>query len=270
MTKEDFVSNSIALNSCKDIQNIVSILTKHLNVSYFAYAKNYQDKSRIYLSTNENWMHDYLTKPELFEIGAYNRHPDSIQGGYELCSFSILPQLKEIMANHYGIVGEGIAIFNKQAGFCEIFVFAIADLTTRLVPFYVNNLDLFHRFACYFKEQSISIRKKAENFDRRFLQCREIELDPSLDYYQQSCKNLNVALKVKKYFLSEDITISTKELDCAILLLQGKTSKEIAKSLNNSPRTIEAHLNNMKLKLGCHNKSALISKLLKLNVHQYK
>lgn len=270
MMNKNFASNSVALNSAKDVQDIVKILTTHLNVSYFSYSKNYQDKSRIYLSTNEQWAQDYLTQPELFEIGAYNKHPNYIEGSYEICSFSVLPQLKEIMANQYGVVGEGIAIFNKQATFCEIFVFAIDDLPNHILPFYLNNLDLFHRFACYFKEQSIAIRKEAENFDRKFLQCRELAFAPSLVHYQQKSEELKAALQVKKYFLNEEVALSAKELDCAILLLQGKTSKEIAKLLGNSPRTIEVHLNNMKLKLGCCNKSELMSKLFKLNLHQYR
>jgi DNA-binding CsgD family transcriptional regulator len=44
-------------------------------------------------------------------------------------------------------------------------------------------------------------------------------------------------------------------------LLQGKSGKEMALTLNLSARTVESYLENMKIKLVCRNKADLIIKL---------
>ncbi len=52
--------------------------------------------------------------------------------------------------------------------------------------------------------------------------------------------------------------LTDREMDCLFYLLRGCTGKQIAKQLNLSPRTVETHINNIKLRLGCENKSDII------------
>jgi DNA-binding CsgD family transcriptional regulator len=59
-------------------------------------------------------------------------------------------------------------------------------------------------------------------------------------------------------------SISEKQSECLFFLLRGKSIKEIAKILNSSPRTIETHVDIIKYKLNCQNKSELIEKSIAL------
>lgn len=52
-----------------------------------------------------------------------------------------------------------------------------------------------------------------------------------------------------------------RELDCANLLIRKHKVKEIAAKMQVSPRTVETHLNNIKMKLNCSDKMELIIKL---------
>lgn len=54
--------------------------------------------------------------------------------------------------------------------------------------------------------------------------------------------------------------ITRREFNCLFYLMRGKTAKEIALLLHISKRTVEAHINNIKLKMTCRTKSELISK----------
>jgi len=62
-----------------------------------------------------------------------------------------------------------------------------------------------------------------------------------------------------------DIKLDTKERELLKLICQGKSSTEIGKALNKSPRTIEEHSANLRKKFGVPNKEQLIVSALKNN-----
>jgi DNA-binding CsgD family transcriptional regulator len=68
----------------------------------------------------------------------------------------------------------------------------------------------------------------------------------------------------KAYLLIPSIPLSTREQECSEFLLKGKSAKETAKILGLSYRTVEAHITNIKRKLGCRKISALVVKLIDL------
>ena len=55
-----------------------------------------------------------------------------------------------------------------------------------------------------------------------------------------------------------DNVVTKRELECIKLLMQGQTAKQIAKNLNISYRTVEAHFQNIKLKTCCKNRYDII------------
>ncbi len=68
--------------------------------------------------------------------------------------------------------------------------------------------------------------------------------------------------------LNEVVNLTSREVTCVILLLRGKTAKEIAKAMVISHRTVEEHLTNIKKKVGCWSKSQLISYIYESNFFQ--
>ncbi len=56
--------------------------------------------------------------------------------------------------------------------------------------------------------------------------------------------------------------LSPRESECLFYLLRGKSAKEIGFHLNISPKTVEAHIQQLKYKLNCCNRSQLIEKSL--------
>lgn len=56
----------------------------------------------------------------------------------------------------------------------------------------------------------------------------------------------------------EDQSFTKRELQCINRFLEGMTTKEIAKTLEISTRTVESHLVNIKLKSNCKNRTKLI------------
>jgi len=62
--------------------------------------------------------------------------------------------------------------------------------------------------------------------------------------------------------MKERINLSKRQNECLFFILRGKTTKEIANILNVSIRTIESHLEEIKIKFRCRTKSELIIKAI--------
>lgn len=63
--------------------------------------------------------------------------------------------------------------------------------------------------------------------------------------------------------------LSARESEIVFYLLRGRTAKEIAVTLNLSFRTVEKHMERIKTKMGCYNKSQLVEKAWSLGLSGY-
>ncbi len=64
----------------------------------------------------------------------------------------------------------------------------------------------------------------------------------------------------------KNIKFAKREKECVHYLVRGMTAKQIARKLDLSPRTVEFYLERCKAKLGCQNRSELISKVINANL----
>lgn len=78
--------------------------------------------------------------------------------------------------------------------------------------------------------------------------------------------NSNVLEKVTQSESLQTTPLSARQIDCLYYLVKGMTSKQIANTLNLSPRTIEYYLDTIKIKLNCTNKAELIACALQMSV----
>ena len=72
---------------------------------------------------------------------------------------------------------------------------------------------------------------------------------------------------LKRFYLyhaktDSNTILAPREVECIIHILRGKTSKQIAKMLELSHRTVEFYVGRLKTKLHCRTKSELIEKIL--------
>lgn len=79
----------------------------------------------------------------------------------------------------------------------------------------------------------------------------------------QSPENLEAHEKLTFYSTLESrYPLSKREKECLYYLTKGMALKQIARVLNLSPRTIEHHVESVKLKLGCFSRAHLVEKIL--------
>jgi len=82
---------------------------------------------------------------------------------------------------------------------------------------------------------------------------------------QQDAILMGKAQKPISYTLNDEyspLNLTGKQENCLFLLIRGKTTKEIAKALAISPRTVEGHLEAIKIKLKCKYKSEIIERAI--------
>lgn len=80
-------------------------------------------------------------------------------------------------------------------------------------------------------------------------------------YLPETIKKIRI---LKTYPLGDkfrDIHLSQREAECMALILKGKTLSTVAEELKLSIRTVEFYLKNMKTKLNCKSKFALIEQI---------
>jgi len=135
---------------------------------------------------------------------------------------------------------------------------------------YVNQLDLLEAFISYFTDKMRVLPNLAKAYDLKF---SINPPDPSL--YELGLLN-SLSLEDKMDFLDQiqinkinnKGLLTKREWDYVPLILLGLTSKEIARKLNISVRTVEEYTAVLREKFKAKNKMDLVVKLLELRKYE--
>ena len=236
---------------------------KKLGITIFNYLKSFNDGTQINFSNNRVWIEDYY-KLELYRSSLFEHHPDNYETGVFLWPYNInnIKFIKHIKTKFNS--GNGITIIEKKPDGCEFFSFS-GNINDRwLINFYINNLAVLKKFTFYFKHVFNNTLKKAKK--------NKIILPRS--WGQLTLENYNILFSTQDHIseLRKIVNqsspwniaeiLSNREMEIVKQLMLGKTAKEIGRFLRISYRTVEKHLENIKLKLNCNNKTKIVSKLL--------
>ena len=147
-----------------------------------------------------------------------------------------------------------IQMINPKGDYCEFFGFGTTKENSQIINTYLTKLDVLKKFCDYFLEQASSVIKLVEK-NKVILPFH----NKKLDFINSDSFDLKDNLLHSKL-------LSKRQSECIKLLIAGKTSRQIASTLNLSPRTVEHYLTHIKTKLNCKNKTELIIKLVKIIV----
>lgn len=249
---------------CQDVSDIALPL-QNINVSYFHHVRSYINGSRISLSNNQPWMLHYYSR-QYYLQPAINKKIDN-ERNYQI----ILPNTEnKIFFDLYKNfqISNCLIILEACNTYTDTFYFGTSPENYKITEFYINNLHIFKRFILYFRDRGSSLIKQANSdpiifplqFEKLLMEEKKSnENSHSID----SIKNFLNQTPVNKYYLvgQEKLHFTQKDIDTLKLCLEGSTSKEIAKVLGVSYRTVETRLEDIKIKLGCRNKIEIIKNL---------
>lgn len=229
------IKNHLAFTSSRNVADIMfPLLNKH-GITHFTYTREYLDGSSIRFASNGKWNEHYFKKGY---INKKVKVPSSYLTkplNYFIWLKKDWPEMLIDSALNFNI-SNGISIAARQNDFIEFFGFGAESSNTSIVNnFYINNLDVLQQYGNYFKEKAKDMIQLFEK-DKIIIESTKIN--------------------------SHDISFSARQLECAHLLLSGKTSKEIGIALKLSFRTIDDYIHSLKKKLNVRNKSELLVKLI--------
>jgi LuxR family quorum-sensing system transcriptional regulator SolR len=217
-------------------------LAKH-GIKVFHFNRHYEDGSCIRLSSDAKWNEHY------FEKGYINK-PKKVPAvylskplGYFIWLTKDWPEMLTDAAVNFDIAN-GISIVEKCYGYVDNYCFGSTVSNTAIINFYLNNLDILLGYCYDFRDRASHLLHACEHNKIIIPQLHVPNNVGHPDYLPISIASL-----------------STRERQCAMLLLSGKRIKEIAVELGLSARTIESYINNLKNKLNCRDKVALVIRL---------
>ncbi|MBN1684972.1 MAG: hypothetical protein JW855_06050 [Gammaproteobacteria bacterium] len=247
----------VVIQYAGEIEKICEPLVKKTPIKTFSFCRNYRDGYTL-LSEDGKWAEEYINK-------GYQSCIREECNWFHMCDYQLWdaanqPKISEKFERfNQDLVklgySKGITIYEKQPDHLIMYDFA-TNSDPKSTEFLLSNIDYFKNFIFYFKEKIHCNRDLTKAFYKKYSFAEE-----------PVTKNIDLTatqkpLKVNKYYLLDDqCSFSKKEMDISRLVALGQTSKQIAKNLNNSFRTIENHLVNIKNKAQCENLSELREKL---------
>lgn len=267
LTWEEIVQDYIARYS-NSIQSVSEPLKHHFGIEYFTYHRIDSQGKYTVLVDRPDWA-EYYVSEKFFLTDPFLRHPDLYKSGMALIETCGSLEHKEKISKAKNDLSLDLAVvvIEKHADSVEFFGFSANQATSSLAQICLNHSFLLKAFAAHFKREMHPILAKMDEAAPSLLQLKGSDfythepLDLKLKTYSHHSylKEIGMAFEVE-----QAKKLSRRERECLELLLAGESAKGSAQHLNLSPRTIESYLENIRAKLGCVNKEALLSFAKKL------
>lgn len=239
--------------------SIIEPLMKNMNIN-FGYTRIYKDGSYCDLRPEISFLKVSYERELLNKGVFFFQETAELEFSNEYISlWPTVPSDPYLEWLYESNIWQGFEIYAKKKDYIEIWTFGTTRERDSLINFYINKFFLLKKFILYFEEKGSSILK---GLDKSFLPVSDLYKKKSYAMRNGSQNNLNnliQSLPFNKFKVDNKALngLSKREIQCMLYTSYNKTAKEIAKLLGISHRTVEAYLENLKIKLNCHNKHEL-------------
>lgn len=243
-----------ALTSQEDVRSLCNPILDSIGITYFNYIKIYnKDCSRELLTNNVDWI-DHFYKNGLYDSVGTVDVEHLLPKGYFLWAEMDKKDPIYLQGRDYFNIDNGISFVIKRKDVTYLYIFATGREQHAINNFYASNIDLLKHFIHYFNDKGQGLIKEAENNRIYLPKPQEIITDRVNNIaISENIRNQFLhATPVNRYFLfgeSDDLYLTAKQGECATLLVNGHTSKQIAKLMDISHRTVEGYILDIKQKI---------------------
>ncbi len=234
---------------------------ENFNITTFIYGRVFYDGSYLLLSNNMAWFENWLLN--VHSITGSVLHSTLLEtptNGFYYKMWPSDPSDKIITLNNSYNIWNGFSVNRRLEDSLELWSFGTENEDIKFYNFYLNNITLLNRFCLSFNDKCADIIAPTDNNRLAvFKEHLDLTYHENISFTQKYNEIIGLT-DIEKYPLKTkrgSIYISKREFECMFYLSQGKTAKEIGRSLNLSYRTIQFYIENIKRKTGYQSKSAL-------------
>lgn len=163
-----------------------------------------------------------------------------------------------------------LTVVKRAEGFVQSFNFATDEKHQGMINFYFNEQELIEQFITHLRSNGRqyfeSLRQQSKSMEKFFT------LPPQgVDLNYKSNNKPYISNRFYDFTKAQWIQLSDREREVLYLFsVQGYTSKEIGQQLNISPKTVENHLDNLRIKLDVKVSKRLLIRAAELGMIKVK
>ncbi len=250
------------LKSLTDTVNIHCMPLENVSIKFFTYTRLYKDGTAIFLCNSDKW-YDTKFEHDIFEQDGFVTVQNLYRNEYTKCIFTGEPNKNiKVLGHMYNLdFWNSIDLYRYTTEYREVFNFSGSCKNGQIINFYINNFAFLTKFACSFRNKFSSLLTHPPK--EAFINVYNTRENTLIDDHDNVENDITVPQVMHILHDNKDITLSKRQKECLLLILKGKTAKEIAKDLNLSYRTVEQYTNFLKVKLECQNRRELIERMIK-------
>ncbi|GAB4223402.1 MAG: hypothetical protein Tsb005_18400 [Gammaproteobacteria bacterium] len=251
---DKIIKTDPSVEYAKDVEQICETLFSNTPISYLC-AHKYYIKENKYLDfvSNQRWAEHFI-KNHYYTSGieeeVFTNQLDKFLPWSASRLFHVTPESEKLLNDFFdfGYTG-GATLTIVDQDTVNIYYFAGKIASAKLDEFFINNEELLRIFAMYFDDTVLN-NKQLKNIEPLIFPYNITEPDITKNYEPTLCGN-NLKEKMRKFILRDtfkNIYFSKQEIECLIRFFLKKPTKIIAKELSISPKTVERHIENVKIK----------------------
>lgn len=257
MNKQKIINLHPSLNFAEDLREICKPL-QLLNIAYFAHVQIDKQGRFSALGLQPEFVKLYFDKE-------YYRYDIHMAKTSQNETYIIWDNLKRIKASKQLYedfmdfkIGHTFTICQKHDGLSEYFHFSAKLGQQHMNQQYLLQIDKLKQFIYYFRDKINNHRNLKSAYQFKFsIPANDAGYLTTAGTNILQTPDFNQAVATNRIFLEPHSYLTQKELECLHYMASGKTRDEIAFLLNVTPRTIKAHIQNIKSKLNCRNQFQL-------------
>jgi DNA-binding CsgD family transcriptional regulator len=241
-----------SLQNDRKVKKICAPLVDCLGIPVFTYSFLEADGS-FGLISNALEFNDYYFSQKLYLHNPYFSHPALFRSGHVLSPCTYDEETQKILCRRFRADHFFLTVQANESRM-ECFIFAHENVNTGGAGHYLPHLDLLAKFSHYFKKEAAGWigRMKADRFNILKERGKELfEAPPAVPLARHDPKMLS--------FLKQVSGLSPQELRCLELFKQGHSAQATGALMGLSQRTVEHYFENIKHKLACASKYALLN-----------
>jgi len=228
---------------------------KKLNITFFSYARVYKNGVKIDLNNSPDSAEMVYYKTNLFETYEPEINPACFQNSFVVNSktFPENPML-QVLRDQFDIDHILVTMIARDH-YYEVWNLGASVENHAIYDTYLNYIQELKKFRLHFRERA---REAIIQFKRYPLISRGKKTTLTRQHFPPV-----MDLSSRRYILDDNTTISYREQECLYLLANGKSAKIIAEILHIGKRTVESHIEALKMRLHCRNTAELVFKASK-------